>query len=149
MRTTRSLFVALLCVFTALGAFAQSNNTTTGSVAGQVADASGAGLPGVTVTVVNIDTGLTRNTVTENDGAVQVTRLGRSAHVARLDILPGLRAALASLDDPGQCDRRGGPEFPSTLVDATPGGTLVKLMAWSETVLVATSLRSRLRAFPY
>jgi len=75
MRTTRSLFVALLCVFTALGAFAQSNNTTTGSVAGQVADASGAGLPGVTVTVANIDTGLTRNTVTENDGTYVVNLL--------------------------------------------------------------------------
>ena len=75
MRNTRSLFVALLCVFTAFGAFAQSNNTTTGGIAGQVADNTGAGLPGVTVTATSNDTGLTRTTVTENDGTYTVNLL--------------------------------------------------------------------------
>jgi len=75
MRTTRSLFVALLCVFLAAGAFAQSANVTTGAIAGQVTDNSGGPLPGVTVTVVSLDNGLTRNTVTENDGTYVINLL--------------------------------------------------------------------------
>jgi hypothetical protein len=75
MRITRSLFVALLCVVAALGVYAQSGNLTTGGVGGQVTDAGGAGLPGVTVTVTNLDTGLTRNAVTENDGTYAVNLL--------------------------------------------------------------------------
>jgi hypothetical protein len=75
MRTTRSLFVALLCVFAAFGAFAQGNNSTTGSINGIVTDNTGGALPGVTVTVTNVDTGLSRNTVTENDGTYAVNLL--------------------------------------------------------------------------
>ena len=75
MRITRSLFVALLCVGAAFGMYAQSGNLTTGGVGGQVTDAGGAGLPGVTVTVTNLDTGLTRNTVTENDGTYAINLL--------------------------------------------------------------------------
>ena len=75
MRTTRSLFVALLCVFLAAGAFAQSTNVTTGAVTGQVTDNSGGALPGVTVTVVSLDNGLTRSTVTENDGTYVINLL--------------------------------------------------------------------------
>ncbi len=65
---TRSLCVALLCAMVALGAFAQSVNLTTGSIAGKVTDNSGAPLPGVTVTTASLDTGLTRNTYTDKDG---------------------------------------------------------------------------------
>jgi hypothetical protein len=61
------VFLALLTIAsTAL--FAQSVNTTTGSITGRVTDSTGGALPGVTVTATNVDTGLTRNTVTENDG---------------------------------------------------------------------------------
>ncbi|MEO8217103.1 MAG: carboxypeptidase regulatory-like domain-containing protein [Acidobacteriota bacterium] len=61
---------AIICTLLFSGsAFAQSGSATTGSISGVVADSSGAILPGVTITAVNIDTGLTRNAVTESDGA--------------------------------------------------------------------------------
>jgi hypothetical protein len=68
MHRFRSLLVALLCLVMASAAFAQSGNVTTGSISGTVADSSGGALPGVTVTVTNTQTGLTRSLVTENDG---------------------------------------------------------------------------------
>lgn len=73
---SRSLFIALVCVLAmAGGALAQSINNTTGSIGGKVADNTGSGLPGVTVTATNLETGLSRNTVTENDGAYLLSLL--------------------------------------------------------------------------
>jgi Carboxypeptidase regulatory-like domain len=65
----RPMFAALLCTtLVAVTAFAQSANYTTGGIAGKVRDKAGAGLPGVTVTATNPDTGLTRTTYTDNNG---------------------------------------------------------------------------------
>jgi hypothetical protein len=64
-----TIIIALLCVLTAFGVYAQSGNTTSGSIAGRVTDNTGAALPGVTVTATNAETGLNRTEVTENDGA--------------------------------------------------------------------------------
>ncbi|HEX7140140.1 MAG TPA: carboxypeptidase regulatory-like domain-containing protein, partial [Vicinamibacterales bacterium] len=75
MKLTRSLFVGLLCALVSIGAFAQSLNVTTGSIGGKVTDNSGAGLPGVTVTATNLDTGLTRTNTTENDGTFSLNLL--------------------------------------------------------------------------
>ena len=66
---TRTLLILVFCVVFAGSAFAQSTNQTTGGIAGKVTDNTNSALPGVTVTVTNIDTGLTRSTVTETDGA--------------------------------------------------------------------------------
>ena len=64
---TRSLFMALLCCVITVAAFGQGN-ITSGSINGHITDSSGAALPGVSVTATNSDTGLSRTTVTENDG---------------------------------------------------------------------------------
>ena len=64
----RSLFVALLCVVMCAAAFAQSDSATSGSINGKVTDGTNTALPGVTVTATNLDTGLTRNRVTDNTG---------------------------------------------------------------------------------
>jgi hypothetical protein len=66
---TRSLFMALLLLCTAGAAFAQGVNITTGAISGTVTDNTGGALPGVTVTATNLGTGLTRDAVTESDGA--------------------------------------------------------------------------------
>jgi hypothetical protein len=68
MKLTRSLFVALLCILASIGAYAQSDSTTSGSINGRITDNTGAALPGVTVTATNLDTGLTRTDVTESTG---------------------------------------------------------------------------------
>ena len=71
----RILFVALVALCVGMSAFAQGVNITTGSVGGAVTESGGTGLPGVTVTVTNLETGLTRNTVTENDGTYLINLL--------------------------------------------------------------------------
>jgi hypothetical protein len=85
-----------------MGAFAQSVNVTTGSIGGKVTDNTGAGLPGVTVTAVNLDTGLTRTNTTENDGSFSINLLPPGnykvsgelsglggAHIAHVTVLLG------------------------------------------------------------
>jgi len=66
-RTTAWL-TAFVCILICAAGFAQTANDTTGSINGRITDTTGGALPGVTVTVTNSDTGLTRNGVTENDG---------------------------------------------------------------------------------
>ena len=63
----RLILAFILGMATALPAVAQST-AINGSVEGVVTDASGAVLPGVTVTVVNLDTGDTRVVVTNESG---------------------------------------------------------------------------------
>ena len=64
--------VALLVALAPLAAFAQSS---TGSISGNVADDSGAALPGVTVTATSAATGATRTAVTNGTGHYELALL--------------------------------------------------------------------------
>ncbi len=63
---TGAISVALLCSTGAGYAGAQATNS--GDIRGTVTDATGALLPDVTVTVVNVDTGITKVLTTNKDG---------------------------------------------------------------------------------
>src|SRR5258708_38991743 len=52
----------------------------TGSVLGQVADASGSAIPGAAVTVRNLDTGSTSQTTTDSSGSYSVPNLLAGAY---------------------------------------------------------------------
>ena len=67
-------FLILLCLFVLLPvvSFAQSSN---GSISGNVTDASGGALPGVSITVTNIATHATRVTVTNGSGHFELPLL--------------------------------------------------------------------------
>ena len=65
MTLFRSLLTGVVAVFFATSAFAQ---LSTAQLSGRVTDESGAVLPGVTVTVTQTDTGLTRSVVTDATG---------------------------------------------------------------------------------
>jgi hypothetical protein len=67
-RVFRVMFVLMLVLAGAARSFAQSQ-AVNGTIEGTVSDESGAALPGVSVTVSNLDTGDTRVVVT-NDGGV-------------------------------------------------------------------------------
>ncbi len=69
---TISVLILLLC---AGGVFAQSTSSTTGGIAGVINDSSGGALPGVTVTVSNTGTGLTRTVVSDGEGKYNVVLL--------------------------------------------------------------------------
>jgi Carboxypeptidase regulatory-like domain len=62
----RFLLAAFVVVCLARPALSQNRNT--GEIRGTVTDPSGAVLPGVSVTVTDIDTGVTKEFVTDNDG---------------------------------------------------------------------------------
>lgn len=64
---TRTALAFVLCA-AALSPIAASAQTVTGTMQGTVRDTSGAVLPGVTVTMASVDTGGTRDTVTNDAG---------------------------------------------------------------------------------
>ena len=65
-RAVVSALAASLCLLAAAGAAAAQ--IMYGSVVGVVKDAQGSLIPGATVTIVNRDTNLTRDTVTDAQG---------------------------------------------------------------------------------
>src|ERR1017187_2276784 len=90
----RPMFAALLStLFVCFVAFGQTVNYTTGSIAGKVSDDAGAGLPGVTVTATNLDTGQTRTTFTDKNGGYDLSLLP-----------PGNYKVLADLKGLGKSD---------------------------------------------
>src|SRR5687767_4398617 len=77
--------LAVLALMTS-AAWAQA----TAQISGTVRDDSGGVLPGVTVTVTQTETGLSRNTVTDADGTYRLTNLPLGPY--RLEVtLPGFR----------------------------------------------------------
>ncbi len=85
----RILSVALLGAFVALAApttAAAQAQAANGNIEGVVRDTTGAALPGVTVTVTNMDTGTTRTSVTNDEGVYRaiLLPLGRYRLVAEL-----------------------------------------------------------------
>ena len=65
MRGLSRFVIALLLLMTGLG-YAQ--NSSTGNIRGTVTDTSGAVIPGVVITVINSDTGITKTFTTNNSG---------------------------------------------------------------------------------
>jgi Carboxypeptidase regulatory-like domain/TonB dependent receptor len=73
-RFVRQLAVAFACLLLPSSSL-HAQAVSTASIAGTVRDASGGVLPGVTVSVTQTDTALTRTAVTGNDGAYLLTGL--------------------------------------------------------------------------
>jgi hypothetical protein len=68
--------LALLLAFIFLLHCPVSNaQTFRGTILGTVTDSSGAAMAGVTVSIKNVDTGLTRNVVTSDDGSYSAPEL--------------------------------------------------------------------------
>ena len=76
-RSIRNLS-ALVGVFTALTLLTEVHTpgqTFRGTILGVVTDSSGAAVPGATVTIKNVDTGLTRTVTTTDDGSYSAPEL--------------------------------------------------------------------------
>ena len=84
MRSRSLLLVAfLILILVPTLIFAQTN---AGSLSGRVTDASGAGLPGVTVTATNSATGFNRSVVTEADGSYRFQSLPVGTYEVTADL---------------------------------------------------------------
>src|SRR5689334_23817014 len=89
----RKLFLALSgFVFLAQFASAQVNTAT---LSGTVRDESGAVLPGVSVTVQNQDTGISRTVTTNETGRYAAPALGLSNYQVSV-LLPGFQSQIRS-----------------------------------------------------
>jgi hypothetical protein len=75
-----------VCLFILLSAVTAAAQSTTGSIQGTVADTQGGTLPGVSVTVRNVDTQLTRTTVTNESGNYDVQLLPPGAYAITAEI---------------------------------------------------------------
>src|SRR5258706_1473343 len=69
---TFTLVVFSLAIFAGVSTFAQ---TFRGTILGSVTDSSGAAVPGATVTIKNVDTGLVRTVTTSDDGSYAAPEL--------------------------------------------------------------------------
>jgi len=72
----------VLCVLLGLTATAAAQGDQ-GAISGVVLDSTGGALPGVTVSVTNLKTGLARESVTSADGRYRVTNLAASSYSVR------------------------------------------------------------------
>ena len=106
-RISRQVLALMACFCIAHGALA-SAQTTTGRISGTVADASGAVLPGVTVTATNEGTGLTRTTTTDGQGAYVFVNLPIGSYTVKTE-LAGFKSGVKS-----------GYSFAITKTDAAP-----------------------------
>ena len=79
------LFV-FLAVFAAFLPSAIHAQVITGTILGSVTDQSGAALPGVTVTVKNHDTGLTRSVLTDASGGYRASGLSLGGYEVRAEL---------------------------------------------------------------
>src|SRR5437868_12669977 len=77
----------LLCLFATTMGFSQSNNA---SVGGTVADATGALIPGVTVSATNTGTGIASTTVSNESGAYSFPALQPGTYRVSAE-LPGFQ----------------------------------------------------------
>jgi hypothetical protein len=86
--TTRVAQAFLFCSLVLANAFAQTTNATLG---GTVTDASGALIPGVTITATNTQTGIVNTAVTNEAGAYQFASLQNGRYNVRAE-LPGFQS---------------------------------------------------------
>jgi hypothetical protein len=87
MKPVLKVVTVLVGVFLSGFAFAQSENAT---LSGTVADASGASIPGVTVTATNTQTGVVTNVLSNESGAYNFASLQPGTYKASAE-LPGFR----------------------------------------------------------
>src|SRR5262245_61799479 len=87
MRRLFSTVVAAVCLFSPILTFSQTSNATLG---GTVADASGALLPGVSITATNTGTGIVTSVVSNDSGAYQFASLQTGTYGVTAE-LPGFQ----------------------------------------------------------
>jgi hypothetical protein len=86
---TSAVVVVLICLASAVGAFAQAGGGT-GTLTGTVVDSTGAALPGATVSATAANTGSVRTVVSSEAGLFRLAALNPGRYSVRVE-LPGFR----------------------------------------------------------
>src|SRR5579859_4438499 len=97
---TLALVVFSLAIFAGASTYAQ---TFRGTILGSVTDSSGAAVPGATVTIKNMDTGLVRTVTTSEDGSYSAPELPIGTYSATVEkagfksgVVTGLKVEVSS-----------------------------------------------------
>src|SRR6266478_841354 len=85
LRSALSIFVLAWSFYFLLPEAAFSQGETTSAIIGQVSDASGAAVPGATVTVTNEETGLRRSGITDDSGRFNFPQLKPGAYSVKVE----------------------------------------------------------------
>src|SRR5260221_4182623 len=85
LRSALSIFVLAWSFYFLLPEAAFSQGETTSAIIGQVSDASGAAVPGATVTVTNKETGLRRSASTDDSGRFTFPQLKPAAYSVKVE----------------------------------------------------------------
>src|SRR5882672_195928 len=128
----KSLLTALLCLLLSTHTFAQTSNATLG---GTVSDASGALIPGVTVTATNTGTGIVNTVVTNEAGAYQFAALQPGVYKISAE-LPGFQTQTFTDVQLGGAQQ---VRLNFTLQVAAAAGTNVEVTIAADTVLATSS----------
>src|SRR5271169_787452 len=83
LRTISAILLIAGCLFMPKAACAQGE--TTSAIVGQVSDASGAGIAGATVTIVNVGTGLRRSATTDESGRFNFAQLSPGVYMVKAE----------------------------------------------------------------
>ncbi|PYS53959.1 MAG: hypothetical protein DMG13_10575, partial [Acidobacteria bacterium] len=122
----------LLCFVLSLNAFSQSTSATLG---GTVQDATGAFIPGVTITATNTGTGIVTTVITNEAGAYQFASLQPGTYDIKAE-LPGFQPAVARAFPLGGAQQA---RFNFTLQVGAAAGTTVDVNVAADTLLATSS----------
>jgi len=139
----RRLGVVMLLV-AALGGVAAAQETT-GTITGSVTDQTGGALPGVAVTIKNVDTGIARTVVTNEAGFYTATLLPIGQYEVAFE-LQGfqsvtLRNVTLHVNDRLQLDARLTVGGVAESVDVTAGRALVQPIAALQSTMTSTQVK--------
>src|SRR5437773_1592142 len=122
----------LWCCLMSFAAFSQSTNATLG---GTVQDATGAFIPGVTITATNTGTGIVTTVITNEAGAYQFASLQPGTYDIKAE-LPGFQPAVARAFPLGGAQQA---RFNFTLQVGAAAGTTVDVNVATDTLLATSS----------
>jgi len=122
----------VLCLVLSLNAFSQSTSATLG---GTVQDASGAFIPGVTITATNTGTGIVTTVLSNEAGAYQFASLQPGTYDVKAE-LPGFQPAVARGFQLGGAQQA---RFNFTMQVGAAAGTTVDVSVAADTLLATSS----------
>jgi len=139
----------LLAVLLLVGALAASAQTFRGSVSGTVTDATGAVVPGARVAVKNVDTGLIRETQTDETGYYVVTELPIGNYSVTVEREGFQRAVVSSIRVDVAAERRVDVALsPGALTQTTEVVGTVPLVDTTTNVLGGTIVSKQATELP-
>jgi len=139
----------LVTVLFALSVTASAQTGTEGSILGEVRDASGAAVPGASVTIANNETGIAKKALTDSSGSFQMLALPRGLYAVTVE-KPGFSAwRLTSIELTASENKRVSPvlQVGTAQAEVTVTGG-VELVQTEQSGIASSVEQSQIRELP-